>query len=314
MDMRVSDRIGLEWTEDHRRGWGRQVLLAKHSLQDSPLFSDQGLAELFDRFPRNRMKVYTMGHDVTDFRSFHRGVIPDISGLELLETIKRGRLWLNLRQVDSLDPAIGDLCAQMFARLEAAQPGLRTFKRDLGLLISSPNAQVFYHLDVPLVTLWQIRGVKRVWVYPARAPFISEQALEQIVLKETEEEFDFNPSFDADAEVYDLEPGQMVTWPQNAPHRVVNHGMLNVSLSVEFMTLPAIVRANAIYANGVLRRRWGLKPSIGADYGERSYLKAGLARVLKATRSGQAYVKAIPTTFRVDPTAELGFVRLNEAR
>ena len=61
---------------------------------------------------------------------------------------------------------------------------------------------------------------------------------------------DLNRSFGADvvldgfidreAQVFDLTPGRMVTWAQNAPHRIENGPMLNVSLSIEFMTPPAL--------------------------------------------------------------------------
>ena len=46
--------------------------------------------------------------------------------------------------------AYAALSDEIFAEKEAEVRGLRTFKRDLGVLISSANAQVFYHLDVPL--------------------------------------------------------------------------------------------------------------------------------------------------------------------
>jgi hypothetical protein len=278
-----------------------------HGLHTSPLFSDAGLADLLDRYPRSMMNVYTMGSGTTDRETFRRGEVGALSGAELLETVKRGRLWINLRQTNHHDPAMTALCDVMFAELEAGHPGVRTLKRDLGILISSPRAQVYYHLDIPLVTLWQIRGVKRAWVYPVSAPYIGEEALERIVLKETEEEFDFDPAFDNGAQVFDLNPGEMLTWPQNAPHRIVNHDMLNVSLSVEFMTVPALVRANAIYTNGLMRRQLGLRPQLNAQVGLGEWAKAGVARGLKAVRAGRAYQRPIRTTFRVDPTAEQGF-------
>ncbi len=80
-------------------------------------------------------------------------------------------------------PEYAALCDEIFAEKEARVPGLKTFKRDLGMLITSANAQVFYHLDVPLVSLWQIRGAKKVWVYPVADPYVGELALEKIVLK-----------------------------------------------------------------------------------------------------------------------------------
>ena len=37
--------------------------------------------------------------------------------------------------------------------------------------MSSPNARVFYHFDVPGQTQVQLRGRKRIWFYPPTAPF-----------------------------------------------------------------------------------------------------------------------------------------------
>ena len=53
--------------------------------------------------------------------------------------------------------------------------------------------------------------------------------------------------------VYDLEPGYMLYWPLNCPHRVENHDCMNVSVTSEHWTreLRNIYAVN--YANGLLR-------------------------------------------------------------
>jgi hypothetical protein len=167
------------------------------------------------------------------------------------------------------------------------------------VLISSANAQVFYHLDVALVSLWQIRGQKRVWVYPPEEPYVGPEALEKIVLRETAEQFDFNPQWDAGAAVYDLTPGSMVTWKQNAPHRIENGPMLNVSLSIEFMTAPALLRANVIYGNGVLRRKLGWTPALKAGAGPANLGKLLIARAAKAAGLIKPNPRILPPSFNL---------------
>ena len=54
--------------------------------------------------------------------------------------------------------------------------------RNAGILISSPNAQVYYHADLPGQSLWQIRGTKRVYIYPPVAPFLTPEQIERIIL------------------------------------------------------------------------------------------------------------------------------------
>ena len=171
----------------------------------------------------------------------------------------------------------------------------------MGLLISSPNAQVFYHLDATPVTLWQLRGEKRMWVYPRQAPFVTDEEIERIVLRETAEQFPYRPDFDAGAQVHEMTPGVMVSWPQNAPHRLVNGPMLNVSLSIEYLTPAAMLRANVIYANGVMRRRLGARPKVAEGYTPANLAKFGLARAAKALKLQKATAVKTAPSFRLQP-------------
>ncbi len=288
----------LDWTREKARGFTRQNLAFQHDLHTRPLFNDEGLAALLDQYPREALGVFTMGHDPVDWQSWRRGTGGKLSGDRLLEAAKAGRIWLNLRHTNDYLPAYAALEREIFADT-AAQTRQRTFKRDLGMLISSANAQVFYHLDVPLVSLWQLRGQKRVWVYPVEAPYVPAEQLERIVLKETAEQFAYEPRWDAGAQAHDLSPGKMVTWVQNAPHRIENGPMLNVSLSIEFMTPAALMRANVLYANGVLRKA-GMNPRVQAVPHPAALAKVALARGVKAAGLSKTFVKTLPVTFDLE--------------
>ena len=289
-----------DWTPEKGQAFTKANLAFRHGLHQRPMFDDAGLEELLDRYPREKLGVFTMGDDPADWTSWRKGSAGRLSGSRLMEAALTGRIWLNLRETNQYLPAYQRLATEIFAEKEAMAPGLKTFKRDLGMLISSASAQVFYHLDVPLVSLWQIRGRKRVWVYPVEDPYVGPEALERIVLKESAEQFAFDPAWDAGAEVHDLTPGKMVTWIQNAPHRIENGPMLNVSLSIEFMTAEALMRANVIYANGVLRRRLGARPTIQGGFGPAAVGKLAVARAAKALKLQKAQERILPTTFRLD--------------
>ncbi|MBC7167891.1 hypothetical protein [Phenylobacterium sp.] len=289
-----------DWTDEKAKAFGRETLSFAHDLHERPLFTDEGLAAALEAYPRARLGVFTMGEDPTDWTTWRKGSADGLSGEQLLEAAKTGRIWLNLREANLYLKPYADLADEVFAEKEAMAPGLKTFKRDVGLLISSANAQVFYHLDVPLVSLWQIRGVKQVYVYPPKAPFVGEEALEKIVLRETAEQFAFDPAWDAGAQAVELVPGRMVTWAQNAPHRITNGPMLNVSLSMEFMTPQALMRANVIYANGVLRRRAGLRPRLAPGFGPGNIGKLAVARGAKALKLQKPNERVLPATFRLD--------------
>jgi hypothetical protein len=271
-----------DWTADKANAFTRETVQFRHKLQHRLMFTDPALEEVLDRYPREKLGVFTMGADPCDWRSWRRGAAGDLSGAELLEAARRGRIWLNLRAVNEHDRDYAELCEEIFADKARFAPHVKTFKRDLGLLISSPHAQVFYHLDVPLVSLWQIRGNKTVYLYPPQAPYVGPENIERLVLRETAEQFAFDPAWDEGAQVIDFAPGMMVTWPQNAPHRIVNGDNLNVSLSVEFMTPAAVARANVIYANGKLRRIFGARPDVQQGLHPVALGKLALARFLKA--------------------------------
>lgn len=269
-----------------------------HRLHERSMFDDEALAALLDAYPRDQLGVFTMGDDPVAWKSWRRGDAGSLSGAELLAEVKAGRLWLNLRHTNHVAEAYADLATEIFGEVEA-DTGRRTFKHDLGLLISSPNAQVFYHLDTPLVMLWQLRGRKRVWVYPREEPFVTDAQIEKVVLGESAEQFDYDPAWDAHASVFDLEPGVMVSWPQNAPHRVENGPMLNVSLSIEFLTPEALLRANVLYANGIMRRALGHKPGPVETRGVAAIAKFAMARGHKLLSPGRPRSAPVPKTFEV---------------
>ena len=83
--------------------------------------------------------------------------------------------------------------------------------------------------------------------------------MEQVVMRQTTEEIPYSQAFDADATVVDLEPGQALTWPLYAPHRVENLSAFCVSLSMDFQTWGSRFRNGALFTHGAMRAR-GLKP------------------------------------------------------
>ncbi|HPE48042.1 MAG TPA: hypothetical protein PLR76_06590 [Hyphomonas sp.] len=307
----MTGRILTDWDSAKAAKFGKDLIVAHHTLHERPMFSDAGLARLLDTYPRDRLHVYTMDNERHDKTSFRRGTAGDLTGAQILDAVQRGRLWLNLRAANHHLQEYADLSDEMFGEFDAAN-GVKTMKRDVGVLISSPNARVFYHLDIPIVNLWQIKGEKKVWIYPTGRAFAPDPQLEAIVLKETEEEIFYDPAFDASAVEVVLKPGMVANWPQTAPHRIDNCDCVNVSLSCEYMTFDALIHANAIYTNGAMRRWWGLDPSIENDGVATKYAKAALARGLKLFNSGKSFEKQVPLTFALDLNAD-NFMRENAA-
>jgi hypothetical protein len=295
--------IFLDWQPKHTELFGRHTIKLHHSLPETGLFTDEALAELIGRYPRSHYDLAFMGRPDEPRHLWREGELGTASGHEQLDAIKAGRMWINMRRVMEVDKRYADLLAQIFAEMEGHVPGLKTFKHNLGILVSSPKAQVYYHCDVPGQSLWQIRGRKRVYIYPNTAPFLTQQQLEGIVLNETEEEVRYEPWYDDYAEIHDLEPGEMLHWALNGPHRVVNHDVLNVSVTTEHWT-PAIRKSYAVhYANGVLRRRLGFRNLSTDQTGLGVYAKAAIVAGYKY--SGLQRIREVKRVvdFRIDPAA-----------
>jgi hypothetical protein len=250
-----------DWTDEAICGFENSIVRVRHGLHQRPMFSDEGLARVLDLYPREALGAFTMGEDLEDWGSWRRGGVQGLTGDQLLGAVKDGRLWLNLRHANLHLPEFAELCAEI-AEEKELRLGTRILNRDLGLLISSPRARVFFHLDVPLSSLWQVRGEKRIWFYPRREPYVSDAWIERCVLRTAEGQAPYRAEWDADATSFPMRPGDMTTWPQNMPHRVDNGPMLNVSLSMEYMTPRALRRARVLHANGVLRRSLGWSPTV----------------------------------------------------
>ncbi|HVY33082.1 MAG TPA: hypothetical protein VG960_01555 [Caulobacteraceae bacterium] len=297
----TNDTVISDWTPEKAEKFGRETVQFRHGLHERPMFSDEALVDVLDRYPRERLGVFTMGHDLVDWTSWRRGDPGEMTGRQLMDAVNAGRIWLNLREANRNLPEYADLCEEISAEKER-HIGAPLLKRDLGLLISSPRAMVFYHLDVPLSSLWHIRGDKKVFFYPRAEPFVSDAIIETFVTKEAEGQFAFQPEWDQAAHVIDMLPGDMVTWQQNLPHRVQNGATVNVSLSMEFMTPQALARANVLYANAKLRKRFGAQPRVQDTLGPRMLAKLAYARAMKAVEARRrVYRPILPVTFALDP-------------
>ncbi len=301
----MSKPILKDWQPHHACLFGKQSLPLQHGLAETGLFTKEALSELIATYPRSHYNINTMGYD-HDSPDWREGDISGFDGEDVIDAIDRGRMWLNLRRVMDVDPRYAGLLNDIFSEFERQVPGLQTFKQNIGILISSPKSQVFYHADIPGQSLWQIAGRKRVYVYPAQDPFLPMTSLEDIVLGETEEEIPYESWFDDYAEVYDLEPGQMVHWPLNRPHRVVNEDCLNISVTTEHWT-PEIRKSYAVnYGNGVLRRVLGYAPRSRSIEGMAVYPKAAIALFCKALKLRQSRQFVRRVDFRIDPNAPTG--------
>lgn len=235
----------------------RQAEAHPHSLVDQGFATDEALAAVLDRYPAELFDINLYDYDDEGQVSLRTGARGRLDGAELLAAIQQGRLWVNMRSVETGWPELWAAAMAEFGKVQSAYSGLRAVKNAGQLILSSPKARVPYHFDAAGVVLFHLRGRKRIFVYPGDEAHLPERNMEQVVARQTTEELPYTRAFEADAQVVDLEPGQALTWPIYAPHRVENLDRFCVSLSMDFQTWPSRFRNGALYTNAVMRSRGG---------------------------------------------------------
>ncbi|MEP1144158.1 MAG: hypothetical protein ABJH52_10595 [Henriciella sp.] len=293
----------VSWPDHSETTFGKDVLLAKHDVSKTDLFLDDGLAHLLDVYPRENLDIWTFGAEGEGVNTSLRGRAPKLKGKDIVEAVKRGHIWLNMRRANIDIPELAPIADEIYGSLEDAT-GRRTRKRDVSVLISSPNVKVHYHLDIPMVALFQMRGKKRLWMYPKSEMVAPAAFIEDIVHMEREEELPYRKAYDEGASTYELEPGMGLTWPQFMPHRVENADCMNVSLSCEYMTLGSFVHANALYTNKLIRKVTPLSPPLKDHVGAVDVAKAAFARAHKVVARKGPRTSPTPVTFELDTSLD----------
>ena len=309
----IDNAIFTDWRDHHAELWGNAPMRLRHRVHEHDLFSNAALARLIDRYPRQHYSLVQWGQHGSS-GSFREGDIGGLSGEAVIDAIASGRIWINLRNAADIDPAYGALRDEVFSELSRRLPGFQPFTTKLGILISSPNSRTLYHADLPGQSLWQIRGAKRVYVYPAAGPFLTPEKIEQVALSGVEVNMPYADWYDDHAQVFDIEPGDMLHWPLNAPHRVDNHDCLNVSMTIEWFTQDIRRTHMVTMANGILRSKLGIAPRSRAIDGPAFWTKAILQKALRDTplvkRANKAHRKP---EFRLDPNRPGALVDIEAA-
>jgi hypothetical protein len=300
MDVVSPEPVFHRWQTKHSSLWANQPLCLDHRLQESPLFSRGALASLIEKYPTEHYTLVHMGAQ-GERKLWRQGVVGDATGAQVIDAIATGRLWLNLLHVNEVDSRYGELLDTIFAEVEDRVPGYKTFSRINGILISSPRAQVYYHFDPSGQSLWQIEGSKRVYLYPPVPPFLTPEALEHVALYRDEVGIKYEPWFDEHATVFELQPGQMMHWPLNSPHRVENLDCLNISMTTEYFTQDIRRKQMVNTANGILRNKLGINPNrdiSGTGFWFKAALQSAARRagILEGERSKRREV-----SFKLDP-------------
>ncbi len=287
---------------------------ARHRFEQSGLFSDDALAELIDGYPAEHFEINTSIDHADGSQEWRHGTIGARTGSEVLEAVRNGKLWINLQHLETVAPRYHALVKRAFAEIEDRNPRFRAMRHNTGLLISSPQARVLYHCDIPVIALWHIRGRKRLWLYPDTEELLPMTEREKVVLRETEEEIPYRKEFDAQAQVFDLEPGDALSWKMHTPHRVDNLEGLNVSITTSYFTPAARMLYGVVYANGAMRRLAGINATSIKATGPVAWGKCAIAAAVRMSGVLKPNERVYETTFEVDPSRALGYAPIADSK
>ncbi len=293
--------ILTEWDETHTQNFQKEIMTFKHGLAETGLFTDEALITLLEKHPSRLLDVNSMGdagHPEYP-NKFRTGDFRGVPGKVLLDAAKAGRVFINVRRAMNIHPEYKDVLDKMYGCI-AEKTGKKAYTPNGSILISSPISQTPYHFDKTEVILWHIRGAKRIVLYPRTQKFIPDQAYENAVTNLIDDDLPYDKSFDTEATIVDLEPGQALSWPLNSPHRVDNSAFC-VSVTTEYSTRESGMKNAAMVTNATLRNKFGMDVSYEKDGKAKRQVKSVFGRVLKKAGIAHKTVTKDMVTFTIDP-------------
>jgi len=293
-------RYLMRWDHSRDQRLGRDVWVTTHRLTELPIFSDEGLADIVDRCPREALQVSTMGDDPAYPSQARIGQLEHHCGHELIEMVRRGRLCLRIKKMVRHHEGLRRIVERLCREMTECQPGLRTLNHDGDLEISSPAALTYYRCDAQPSVFWQIRGCRVISVYPTGEPFVDPGSLEEAIACGSRKPLYFEPAFDDASHKYSQTAGDALSLPQHTPYRIINDQCLSVTLTTNCQTRESL-RRNQIHRANHMLNRW-LPSTV------RSIETVGLPAALKRFLLRVAARRPVenldpPPTFRVDPDA-----------
>lgn len=288
----------LRWDHQQNQRLLRDVVSTTHRLAELPIFSDQGLASIIDRFPRDEMTVTTMGDNPAYPSELQFGNFDDHDGRAWIEMVRRGRLCLRLSKLVENSDALGQIVQRLCGEMMECQPGLHTDSHEGDLWISSPYAIHYFGIDPQPTVLWQIRGHRQISHYPTGQPFVGQRELERIVANGKTRPLYYEPAFDRHATCSEQVPGDVLGLPLHAPYRIATRGTLSLTLTTKYQTQHSHRTIAVLRANDQLNRWLPHQNRSVALTGLKSFAKRTLSRLISDPEP------TMPTpSFRVDPNA-----------
>ena len=238
-----------------------RAFLLKHRLRDHPLFTLSALADLARRLPAGAIE-YNAGDILVDQP-------PDKTpqtGLSIDDTLKRidvKNSWMAFRHVEQDDAyrAALEECLAEIAPCAAKTTGAMHKKQGF-IFVSSANAVTPLHFDPEHNILIHLQGRKRIMLYQS-ADIVPDEYHERFHAGAAHRNLCGDTLADAQAEAYDLEPGDAVYVPVKTPHWVRTGDEPCISFSITWRSRASDAEARLRIANHYVRKFGGAPPPPG---------------------------------------------------
>jgi hypothetical protein len=257
--------------------FAKAPMAVKHNLVDHPLFNLERIAQLADSLDESQIE--SNPGDVPEV--LPGGEVPKTENLspgEIVRGIDTNGYWIVLKRVNTdpeyrqlLDDSL-DYVIPLVAHREGG-----AVRKEAFIFISAPNSTTPSHIDPEHNLLLQIRGSKTMVVGGFESPQAEQEEIERYYGGGHRN----LPTMPADAQSFELNPGDGVYMPVHAPHMVKNGPEISVSFSITFYT-EASERLGDLYSVNARLRKLGLKPSHPGQRPGADRLKAGAWAGLRA--------------------------------
>ena len=232
-----------------------------HALSDHPLFALDRLAAAAARLDTALVETKRATHLAGALEPVDR---QHHSTDAFVRAVDKTQAWTMLRFIDRL-PEYRALLARVMREIaDIIEPLTGAASRARAFVfISSPGTITPFHVDPEYNVLFHIKGTKRITLFPAETCL--PQAADEALHGDGRNLLAWDDRYAADAQSFDLVPGDAVFVPYKWPHHVVVGDTSAISVSMTWQsawteTQPPLHRMNARLARLGARRmllpRW----------------------------------------------------------
>ena len=254
----------------------------QHELVNHDLFQIEALQELADYLDPSLIEYNRADIDV----EMDPTATPS-NGLSIRDTlgsIDNCSSWAVLKEVQK-HPKYSALLDDCLNSIEASvRPKTGEYQyREAFVFISSPGAVTPYHMDPEHNILMQISGQKFMHLFPKGDERFCSQEAHEAFHTGGHRNLEYDPSFEAGGEVYELNPGDALYVPVTAPHWVQNGERVSLSLSITWRSRESRKESHLHKVNRSVRKL-GLRPPRPGHRKLRDEMLVGIYSGLKSVK------------------------------